>query len=90
MVPRLIHNHIAARAPVSNQSIDRPKTNRRWLSISVCIFLAALTWIVFGQTLWHEFVNYDDVSYLYGNSAVRNGISLRGIVWAFIPRTGIR
>ena len=83
MVPRLIHNHIAARAPVSNQSTDRPKTNRRWLSISVCIFLAALTWIVFGQTLWHEFVNYDDVSYLYGNSAVRNGISLRGIVWAF-------
>src|SRR5207249_7129724 len=58
-------------------------TNRRWLSISVCIFLVALTWIVFGQTLWHEFVNYDDVSYLYGNSAVRNGISLRGIVWAF-------
>src|SRR5438552_2904982 len=83
MVPRLIHNYIAARAPVSTQSIDRPKTNRRWLSISVCIFLAALTWIVFGQTLWHEFVNYDDVSYLYGNSAVRNGISLRGIVWAF-------
>ena len=83
MVPHLIHNHIAARAPVSTQSIDRPKTNRRWLSISVCIFLAALTWIVFGQTLWHEFVNYDDVSYLYGNSAVRNGISLRGIVWAF-------
>src|SRR6266576_1764764 len=83
MVPRLIHNHIAARAPVSTQSIDPSKTNRRWLSISVCIFLAALTWIVFGQTLWHEFVNYDDVSYLYGNSAVRNGISLRGIVWAF-------
>jgi tetratricopeptide (TPR) repeat protein len=83
MVPRLIHNHIAARAPVSTKLIDSPKTNRRWLSISVCIFLAALTWIVFGQTLWHEFVNYDDVSYLYGNSAVRNGISFRGIVWAF-------
>jgi tetratricopeptide (TPR) repeat protein len=83
MVPRLIHNHIAARAPVSTQSIDPPKTNRPWLSISVCIFLAALTWIVFGQTLRHEFVNYDDQNYVYENAKITRGLSTAGLAWAF-------
>jgi tetratricopeptide (TPR) repeat protein len=81
MVPRLIHNHIAARAPVSSQSID--KTNRRWLSISVCIFLAALTWIVFGQTLRYQFVNYDDQNYVYENAKITSGLSTAGLAWAF-------
>ena len=40
-------------------------------------------WLVFGQTLRHEFVNYDDNDYVYENPEVARGLTLKGIVWAF-------
>ncbi len=49
----------------------------------VCILLVAIVWIVFGQTLRHEFVNYDDDQYIYENPRVTNGLTLEGIQWAF-------
>ena len=55
----------------------------RWLVPGVCIFLAAVIWAVFGQTLHHEFVNYDDDEYVYENPEIARGLTLRGIVWAF-------
>src|SRR5208283_2330716 len=55
----------------------------RWLVLGVCIFLAAIIWVVFGQTLRHEFVNYDDDLYVYENPTVTHGLSLEGIEWAF-------
>src|SRR6059036_2402990 len=57
--------------------------NRRWVSISVCIFLAALTWIVFGQTLGHDFINYDDPRYVYENPKINTGLTSAGVLWAF-------
>jgi tetratricopeptide (TPR) repeat protein len=42
-----------------------------------------LTWIVFGQTLWHDFINYDDPRYVYENTKITGGLSLSGIAWAF-------
>ncbi|HEX3619810.1 MAG TPA: tetratricopeptide repeat protein [Candidatus Udaeobacter sp.] len=42
-----------------------------------------LTWIVFGQTLWHDFINYDDPRYIYENTKITGGLSLSGIAWAF-------
>jgi tetratricopeptide (TPR) repeat protein len=59
------------------------KTNSWWIILGICAVLAAITWLVFGQTLGHQFINYDDSTYLYGNSTVRNGISGHGIAWAF-------
>src|SRR5438045_6926772 len=47
------------------------------------VLLVGIVWIVFGQTLWHEFVNYDDDQYVYGNSRITNGLTLEGIQWAF-------
>ena len=44
----------------------------------VCILLVAIVWIVFGQTLRHEFVNYDDDQYIYENPRVTNGLTSRG------------
>jgi tetratricopeptide (TPR) repeat protein len=55
----------------------------RWLVPGVCIFLAAITFAVFGQTLRHEFVNFDDNVYVYNNPAVSHGLTLKGILWAF-------
>ncbi|MEY2495489.1 MAG: protein O-mannosyl-transferase [Verrucomicrobiota bacterium] len=49
----------------------------------VCLALVALTWLVFGQTLRHGFVNYDDPSYVYENPTVIKGLTLEGLKWAF-------
>ena len=51
----------------------------RWRSV----LLAAITWLVFGQTLHHQFVNYDDADYVLKNAQVARGLTLEGIVWAF-------
>ena len=44
--------------------------------------------VVFGQTLHHEFVNYDDDRYVYENSTVTQGLSRSGIAWAFTHSHG--
>jgi tetratricopeptide (TPR) repeat protein len=56
---------------------------RRWLSVCVCVCLAVLTWVVFGQTLRHEFVNYDDPRYVYENTEITSGLNIAGIAWTF-------
>ena len=55
----------------------------RLLTVGICIALAALTWLVFSQTLWHDFINYDDPRYVYENTKITSGLSLSGIAWAF-------
>src|SRR5205814_193436 len=67
----------------STQSIALIKMNRRWITVGVAVLLAALTWVVFGQTLRHDFVNYDDQRYVYQNTKITSGLSIAGIVWAF-------
>jgi len=55
----------------------------RWLVPGVCLILAAITWIVFGQTLAHEFINFDDDVYVFKNPRISRGLTIDGIVWAF-------
>lgn len=55
----------------------------------VCVFLAGAIWVVYGQTLGHEFVNYDDGVYIADNPAVLGGLSLKGIVWAFTHNVNV-
>ncbi|MGO9587298.1 MAG: tetratricopeptide repeat protein, partial [Limisphaerales bacterium] len=57
--------------------------NDRWLVPGVCLFLAAIIWVVFSQTLAYEFVNFDDNDYVYENPAVTRGLNLKGVEWAF-------
>ena len=47
----------------------------RWLTIAVCLFLAAAVWAVFGQTRHHEFLNFDDNLYVYENPAITQGLT---------------
>ena len=68
---------------INSQSIALLITSRRWLPVGVCICLAVLTCIVFGQTLWHDFINYDDPRYVYENTKITSGLSIAGIGWAF-------
>jgi protein O-mannosyl-transferase len=57
--------------------------NRCWLSVGICLSLVVLVWLVFGQTLWHDFINYDDPRYVYENTTITSGLSISGIAWAF-------
>lgn len=50
--------------------------------IAVGLFLAAITWAVFGQTLGFDFVNHDDPDYVYANPEVTRGLSFGGVRWA--------
>ncbi len=65
-------------APVSQAGL-----NDRWTVTGICILLAAAVWVVFGQTLQHGFINFDDDVYVYENAQVSQGLSLGGIVSAF-------
>ena len=56
---------------------------RRCYFFGASLMLAALTWIVFGQTLGHDFVAYDDQNYVYDNPAITSGLTLGGMVAAF-------
>jgi hypothetical protein len=49
----------------------------------VCVLLAAVTWLVFGQTLGYEFTNYDDPVYVTATPEVSRGLTTQGIAWAF-------
>jgi protein O-mannosyl-transferase len=62
------------------------ETNSPALSsqLGICAVIVVLIWIVFGQTLGHDFVNYDDKVYVYGNSLVSAGLSLHGLSQAFV------
>ena len=44
--------------------------------IGISAALAAITWLIFGQTLAHQFVTYDDPQYVYANPNVSAGLSL--------------
>jgi protein O-mannosyl-transferase len=52
-------------------------------SIFVCLGLVAVTWAVFGQTLQHQFVNYDDPLYVLQNPHIRGGVTWESVRWAF-------
>ena len=61
----------------------RHRTSSRCASFYVCLALAAITWLVFGQTLGHDFVNFDDHVYVYENPRIVQGITLDGVIGAF-------
>ena len=51
--------------------------------VAICAVLVGITWLVFAQTIRHQFVTYDDPQYVYANPDVSAGVSLRRISWAF-------
>jgi tetratricopeptide (TPR) repeat protein len=65
------------------EAIDVGEKHSHWATVGVCIFLVATTWFVFGQTLGHDFTNYDDNTYVYQNPKVTAGLTFAGLSWAF-------
>jgi tetratricopeptide (TPR) repeat protein len=68
---------------ISNAQLVPRRTNCFWLIVATCIGLAALSWLIFGQTFWHDFINYDDPRYVYENTKITGRLSISGIAWAF-------
>jgi protein O-mannosyl-transferase len=60
------------------------RTSSGLASFFVCLALIALTWLVFGQTLWHNFVNLDDHVYVYDNPLIKRGLTVDGVINAFV------
>ena len=73
----------AARRPSGEGASGRALVSERAAVVLMCGVLALAVWLVFGQTLHHGFVNFDDNEYVYDNLAVVPGLTLHGIAWAF-------
>ena len=68
-----------------------PRTNNRlsedcgrcsaW---AVCGLLLLAVGLVFGQTIRHEFVTFDDNQYVVDNPRVTHGPSVEGVTWSFL------
>jgi protein O-mannosyl-transferase len=64
----------------------KAKSSARRQVLGVCFFLVVITWLVFGQTIRYDFVNYDDNEYVYANPAITSGLNPHGIIYAFSGR----
>src|SRR5882672_8645501 len=59
-----------------------PDGNRRqaWM---ICVFLALGTFALYSPVLGHDFLTYDDLTYVINNLHIQNGLNAAGVVWAF-------
>jgi len=67
---------------LSNSPLEKG-SSWRFASFYVCLALVAITWFVFGQTLRHDFVNFDDHVYVYQNPHITQGLTADGLSDAF-------
>src|SRR5881275_2940580 len=58
----------------------------RVIALSIYLFLAVISLIVFGQTIRYDFVNFDDDLYVYNTPAIQSGVTIKGISLAFISQ----
>jgi tetratricopeptide (TPR) repeat protein len=58
----------------------------RFRTLAACLFLLVAVQVVFSQTIYNDFVGYDDDDYVRTNSEVLQGLTGRGVVWAFTQR----
>src|SRR6266480_3334367 len=61
----------------------------RGITVVIYLFLAGISLAVFGQTVRHDFVNFDDDLYIYNTPAIQAGLTITGIAQAFVsPHAG--
>lgn len=65
--------------PTAPELTDQREDHR--LAVAVCVFLSIIIWLVFAQTLGHDFINFDDDKYVYENAEVSRGLTLDGFKW---------
>ena len=68
--------------PGSTAPTENPAARKLYLAAVVCGLLLIVA-LVFGGTIRHDFVNYDDDQYVYKNVQISGGLTARGCSWAF-------
>ena len=58
-----------------------PRRRAYWIW-AICGFLLLAVGLVFGQTVRHEFIGFDDDVFVYENPHVTAGLTLPGLWWA--------
>ncbi|MGO8699174.1 MAG: tetratricopeptide repeat protein [Limisphaerales bacterium] len=53
-----------------------------WQVVLICVSLVLAILAVFAQTLRFQFINYDDGIYVFDNTAVKAGLTWKGVLWA--------
>jgi Tfp pilus assembly protein PilF len=69
----------------------RSESTKKPVSLStvfICLGLTSLIWLIFAQTLGHQFVAYDDQNYVYENPIVTGGLTVNGLRAAFTESYG--
>src|SRR5262245_48807826 len=73
-----------SRPPSRSHQISPPKTgHNRTITIAIYLFLAGSTRAVFGQPIRYEFGDFDAELYVYDSTAIRPGLTIKGITLAF-------
>lgn len=56
--------------------------------LGISIFLVAITWLVFGETLRHPSINLDDQEYVFENPEIIAGVTSSSVLWALTHSHG--
>lgn len=54
-----------------------------WRLTLVCLAITALTCLIYWQVSGHLFLAYDDDIYITANPNIKDGLTVRGLIWAF-------
>jgi protein O-mannosyl-transferase len=69
-----------ARCPLKGHLMTRTSTTG---TVLLAVLLAAATIVVYLPVTTHDFVHYDDDTYVFENPAVQQGITGKSLAWAF-------
>ena len=61
---------------------EKDKANKT-LKVAICIFLMVATFCTYSQIQDHEFIDYDDDTYVTNNLNVQAGLTSENFKWAF-------
>jgi Tfp pilus assembly protein PilF len=64
---------------IQQGNLFHTKTLRRL----ICLFLIMVTLVAFGQVKHNKFINLDDDLYVTDNPHVKEGLTFKGVLWAF-------
>ena len=62
---------------------NKENKNRAFNIVLIGAFLVVAIIVVYWQVVGFDFINFDDPVYVKDNDMVREGITIKGIVWAF-------
>ncbi|MDD2581347.1 MAG: tetratricopeptide repeat protein [Desulfuromonadaceae bacterium] len=68
---------------LNNTGVDPVKDTAKWHLPLALLLIAALTVAVYWPVLQNGFIDFDDDVYVTINTVVRQGLTLKGLVWSF-------